>query len=49
MTFLTEEDAKKALIVARSNFDPFTLPEGEAPFVDLLGDDYHLDYDENFK
>jgi hypothetical protein len=50
LTFATSEDAKKALVLAKMNFQPFFYDKlEEGPFVDLLRDDFHMDYDEDFQ
>ena len=50
VTFCTAVDAKRAMVLARNSFDIFTNHKNEdRPRVDLLNDDYHMDYDEEFK
>lgn len=50
LTFATAEDAKRALVLAKMNFEPFYYDRLEnGPFVDLLRDDYHMDFDEDFQ
>ena len=50
LTFATAEDAKRAMVLAKMNFNPFFYEKNEnGPFVDLLRDDFHMDFDEEFQ
>lgn len=50
LTFATTDDAKRAMVLAQMNFQPFFFDKLEkAPFVDLLRDDFHMDYDEDLQ
>lgn len=50
LTFATPIEAKRALVLAKMNFDPFVYdPDQKTPKIDLLKDDYHMDFDEEFQ
>jgi hypothetical protein len=50
VTFASQHDAKRALVMAQMSFEPFVYDADRHMFaVDLLKDDFHMDFDEDFQ
>lgn len=50
LTFGSPTEAKRALVLAQMAFNPFVYDADAPSFgLDLLKDDYHMDFDESFQ